>query len=279
MNLAPVWDRLFPPGPTQIGFIVNVLARLHHPARRLLDAGCATGGYALALADRGYEVTGIDLSPEMIREALAKSRLWAQAQRAGGSLERAGPRPPLFFVSDMMNLDGPAFDESKPFDGVICLGNTLAHLLSAAELGAALGEMARVLAPGGAAILQTVNYDRLAATGEMKFPPITLAGDYTLPAAGGGKAPPAQPANLVFERHYLPRPDGLLTFATSLRDASTGQVIRESRCLLRPTDRAELATVAAMAFHGQVKVYGDFLFSPWSEASPGTVVVAGREWD
>lgn len=255
-SLAPVYDRLFPPGRAQLDFITAVLGRLPHPARRLLDVGCATGGYAFALAGLGYEVAGVDLSPEMIRVARIRS--------SGGPIR---PREPRFLVLDMTNLAGLPFDERRPFEGVICLGNTLAHLLSAAELGAALGEMARVLAPDGGAILQTVNYDRLAATGEMKFPPLPLE------AAG------TQPENLVFQRLYLPRADGLVLFVTSLQKAGSGRVVYRAETLLRPITRDELAAVAAMAFHGQVDVYGDFLFSPWSEASPATVVVAGRGWD
>ncbi|MFN8589972.1 MAG: methyltransferase domain-containing protein [Thermomicrobiales bacterium] len=39
------------------------------PGARILDAGCGTGQVAIALAARGARVTGIDLSPEMIRRA------------------------------------------------------------------------------------------------------------------------------------------------------------------------------------------------------------------
>lgn len=39
------------------------------PGARLLDAGCGSGQFALALAARGARVTGVDLSPEMIRLA------------------------------------------------------------------------------------------------------------------------------------------------------------------------------------------------------------------
>jgi 2-polyprenyl-3-methyl-5-hydroxy-6-metoxy-1,4-benzoquinol methylase len=39
------------------------------PGARLLDAGCGSGQFALALAARGARVIGIDLSPEMIRLA------------------------------------------------------------------------------------------------------------------------------------------------------------------------------------------------------------------
>jgi SAM-dependent methyltransferase len=39
------------------------------PGALLLDAGCGSGQFALALAARGARVTGVDLSPEMIRLA------------------------------------------------------------------------------------------------------------------------------------------------------------------------------------------------------------------
>ena len=45
----------------------------------LLDAGCGTGRYALMLTDKGYRVTGVDLSPELI--AVARQRPGAAAVR------------------------------------------------------------------------------------------------------------------------------------------------------------------------------------------------------
>ncbi|MGH8575069.1 MAG: class I SAM-dependent methyltransferase, partial [Gammaproteobacteria bacterium] len=51
-DLDRVWDAL----------------RLRRDAR-VLDAGCGSGQFGIALAERGACVTGIDLSPEMIRRA------------------------------------------------------------------------------------------------------------------------------------------------------------------------------------------------------------------
>lgn len=276
-GLAPVYDQLFPPGKPQLEFIAKVVSGMLHPARRLLDVGCATGGYALALAEAGFAVTGVDLSPEMIRLAQARAQAWEREHNRAAPGGKRKPTP-RFVVADMTDLQGLPFDEQAPFEAVICLGNTLAQLLSAAELGAALGEMARVLVEGGRAILQTVNYDRLGATGEIKFPPITLPG----------------PRELVFHRSYGPRSDGLITFVTTLVDAGGGvaapggeeagaapegpaaQIVFRAETVLRPTARDEVEAVARLAFHGEVEVYGDFLFSPWSVASRATVVVAGR---
>ncbi len=285
-GLAPHYDRLFPPGKPQLEFIARVVSGMIHPARRLLDVGCATGGYALALAEAGFDVIGVDLSPEMIRLAQSKAQAWETKRGLAAAGGRRVPAP-RFVVADMTDLQGLPLDDRVPFEAVICLGNTLAQLLSAAELGAALGEMARVLGEGGRAILQTVNYDRLAATGEMRFPPITLRGvnlaDHTAAGRLNDGVRDTNRRTLVFHRTYEMRPDGLITFGTTLEEvgapaaeASAGRTVFRAETVLRPTERDELEAVARMAFHGQVDVYGDFLFSAWSVASPATIVVAAR---
>lgn len=43
------------------------------PVRRILDLGCGTGGHAVVLASRGYEVTGVDRSAQMLHIARGKS--------------------------------------------------------------------------------------------------------------------------------------------------------------------------------------------------------------
>jgi len=48
----------------------RVVAALRlEPGMRVLDAGCGTGQWAVALAERGMRVTAVDISPEMIRRA------------------------------------------------------------------------------------------------------------------------------------------------------------------------------------------------------------------
>lgn len=57
---------------------VETLARyireaVPHPKPRMLDLGCGTGHHAALLSDRGYDVTAIDLSPDMIRVAASNN--------------------------------------------------------------------------------------------------------------------------------------------------------------------------------------------------------------
>ena len=51
-------------------FIHRLLALLNPPpGSRMLDIGCGKGRHAQAIAEKGFDVTGIDISPAMIEEA------------------------------------------------------------------------------------------------------------------------------------------------------------------------------------------------------------------
>jgi len=108
------------------------------PAGRALDAACGTGRHAARLAALGHEVTGVDLTPEML--ALARARV-------------PGAR---FIEADLRSI--PASDGA--YDLVVC-GLALAHVQAPAETVAELG---RVLTPGGRLIV-SVLHPFLAALG------------------------------------------------------------------------------------------------------------------
>ena len=91
----------------------------------VLDAGCGTGRMARYLADRGCSVRGVDLSPGML----------AMARRDHPDLD----------VHEGSLLDLPYRDAA--FDGVL-LWFSLIHLPDE-DLPRALGEVARVVRPGG----------------------------------------------------------------------------------------------------------------------------------
>lgn len=72
--------------------------------KKILDLGCGTGRHDVLLAELGYEMTGVDRSPEML--ALAKSR----------------PSPCHFLEGDVRNIK---IDEQ--FDAVIALFHVMSY--------------------------------------------------------------------------------------------------------------------------------------------------------
>jgi SAM-dependent methyltransferase len=68
-GLADWYDEEFQPAPLE-GDAWKVVAPLIGEGRgAILDLGCGTGVYSAALAERGWNVTGVDLSEDMLRRA------------------------------------------------------------------------------------------------------------------------------------------------------------------------------------------------------------------
>jgi len=95
--------------------------------KRLLDVACGTGLSFVSLLERGWTVTGCDISPAMLE--LAR--------------EKAGEEADLL-VADMRNL--PDLGE---FDLIWAINDPLNYLLSVEELEATFRGMRRNLAAGG----------------------------------------------------------------------------------------------------------------------------------
>lgn len=100
---------------------------------RLLDIACGTGLSFVTMLERGWRVTGCDISPAMLE--IAK--------------EKFGDRAELF-VADMRELP-----EVGEFDLIWAINDPLNYLLSVEELEAALDGMRRNLAPAGIALFDT----------------------------------------------------------------------------------------------------------------------------
>jgi len=110
-------------------------------ALRVLDTACGTGWHSLALAQKGYTATGCDASPAMIERA----RKNAGESRLSVSFQVAD-------FSQLENIPGT-------FDALLCLGNSLPHVLSEPALRRTFRQMKSKIKPGGAMILHNLNYD------------------------------------------------------------------------------------------------------------------------
>lgn len=100
----------------------------------VLDLGCGTGRHAQRLARRGARVVGLDLSPGMLAVA---------ARRTAG----------LDVTLARHDLHDPLPLAAASVDRVVA-SLVVEHL---ADLGAFYGEVARVLRPGGRALLTTLH--------------------------------------------------------------------------------------------------------------------------
>jgi ubiquinone/menaquinone biosynthesis C-methylase UbiE len=111
-------------------YVEQILTEI--PIAQVLDAATGTGRHALHVAQRGAHVAAIDLSPEMLAEARA-----------------AAVRQGLDIDFQLGSLDEPLPYADTQFDLVIC-ALALCHV---ANLRGAVREFARVLKPGGAALI------------------------------------------------------------------------------------------------------------------------------
>ena len=53
-------------------FVEKLFLRAKRPVKSLLDLACGTGTMTVLFAHRGYTVTGVDYSPEMLAQAQQK---------------------------------------------------------------------------------------------------------------------------------------------------------------------------------------------------------------
>lgn len=96
----------------------------------VVDLACGTGTVTVELAKRGYDMTGIDASPDMLEVARQK------AQRAGQD---------ILFLQQVMQ----EFELYGTVDVILCLLDSLNYLLCPEELQQCLHWVENYLNPGG----------------------------------------------------------------------------------------------------------------------------------
>jgi len=135
----PTWDELFKqegfrPREPDHGVIRFAKLLKKKGLRRVLDLGCGAGRHLVYLAREGFEVHGIDIAEtglKYARQWLAKEGLTAEVKR-----------------SDMAEIPHP----DRFFDAAISIAVIYHGTLE--KMRRAIGELHRVLRPGGLALLQ-----------------------------------------------------------------------------------------------------------------------------
>ncbi|WP_030329708.1 class I SAM-dependent methyltransferase [Streptomyces sp. NRRL B-1381] len=113
------------------------------PGTRVLDLCCGPGLFVVPLAARGYEVTGVDLSPSMLERARAA----CDAVGAKARLERA----------DMLT-----YREPEAFDVVLNVFTSFGYFEAAEDNLRVLRNARESLAPGGRLLVDVMGKEVLA---------------------------------------------------------------------------------------------------------------------
>lgn len=229
--LSEYYDEIFPLKETQKNFLLNYLQQ--ESLTSVLDIGCGTGTIALETSKMGVRVFGVDLSEDMIKLSQKK------AQKAGSNA--------AFAAADMRDLSSI----QDRFDGIFCLGNTLAHVSGEIELHQVLTQFSE---KGSNLLIQIVNYDRILAKQISELPVI-------------------QTPTLAFYRYYTPSSDGKIEFSMRIEFPDTGEIV-SSVNLLYPLKMEILKDVLLKIGWEISGLWGNYDNDPWSENSPATILAA-----
>ena len=174
------------------GMTARLAARGVGPGAAVLDAGCGSGRYAVALARLGYRVTGVDRSQELLAEARAA------AARAA--------LPIALVEGDLANLAPCA--RPGGYDALVCRG-VLNDVIGAADRAAVLDAFGRALRPGGIVLLDARDWEGSVArkTAQPVTERCVTTARGTLRYRSVTRLDPAARRLLIGERHTLTSAD------------------------------------------------------------------------
>ena len=145
-NLAVSYDRLTNDVNYRatVDFYYEILKREGLQPRTAVDLACGTGSVTAILAEKGLQVTGVDLSEEML----------TVAQQKACELEN----PPLFLRQNLAQLYLP-----RGVDMAVCALDSLDYITDPQDCAEAIRRVYKVLNPGGIFIFDVNTPEKLRA--------------------------------------------------------------------------------------------------------------------
>ena len=118
----------------EVDYIVSLLNRFASDANDLLELGCGTGLHAIHLAEKGYHITGVDQSEDMI--LIAQDRLNKYHQSIYKLIK--------FNIGDIRN-----YTTDKFFDVALSLFHVVSYQATNHDLNQTFNTVSKHLKPGG----------------------------------------------------------------------------------------------------------------------------------
>ena len=204
------------------------------------DAGCGTGFHSLLLAQMGVNVSAVDASPEMVR------RLQLHAEEMKLVLKT--------FVARFEDL--PQVVHEK-FDLVLCMGNSLAHILIEQDMLAVLKNFRGLLECDGVLFFQILNYDRILSRRERI-------------------QSKKETAAKTFVRSYEYDEQRILFNVQTTEKSNEGTKEKQQTIPLRPWLREELAELLQRAGFTTVHSYGSIALQDFQPEESKDLVILAR---
>jgi SAM-dependent methyltransferase len=137
-QLADYYDRFYwwKDYAKEVAFLVKVFECYKVKVTDLLEVGCGTGNHTQLLVARGYHVTGLDISEDVLR--VARSKLKGRAKLVQGDMRRMGAALP-----------------GSTHDVVLCLFSSISYNQTLSDLKDTLDGMYDHLRPGGIVVFDT----------------------------------------------------------------------------------------------------------------------------
>jgi len=238
----------------ELPFLVEqIAAAIYKPVEtiRILDTATGTGMHAIALAQKGYSVSGMDISEGMVtiarqNAAALNTDVFFTTAAFGNIAERSTLIPK---------------GKGLPLDVVLCLGNSLPHVDGIDALQTALMDFSACLRPGGLLILQNRNFDSVLDKKERWIEPQSYKNENE---------------ETVFLRFYDFLPDGHIQFnIITLKPTLEGQwtqSIMETR--LFPITRDIMVQALEDAGFTRIQLFGSLSDTPFDSRTSGNLVVS-----
>lgn len=144
-NFASIYDNLMQDIPYEkwVSYIKKIIEMEGANPQKVLELGCGTGNVSLPMASLGYEVTALDLSPDMLAVAEQKAR------NAGLNI-------------NLVNQDMREMNLPQSFDMVLSMCDSLNYLTEEGDLQKVFGLVHKQLKEKGLFIFDLNSYYKIS---------------------------------------------------------------------------------------------------------------------